>query len=182
MSLTTVKKAILETMASESLPKKPKDIAKKTGLNFSSCMMHILGLKKAGYVSSPEKGYYQITNLGKGVLKPSANRELAISLLEPLDSERTFYFYNEINEYSGMYATSLPDFCEKVKSIDSRSIEFHILRKDFERWLESIGDSSLANRMSAIRETETMGEELRRLVYEAARARCSELSSLAKSS
>jgi len=181
MRLNPIKKTILKVMAEESRPRKPKDIARKTELNFSSCMMHILGLKKAGCVSSPEKGYYQITNLGKEILEPKASKEVAASLLSPLAPEKAFYFYTGINQYSGRLANSLPDFCEKIKNADIDSVEFHLSRKDFERWLESIGDQELAKKIGAIRETEASGQELRRLVYEAAKTRCDELMNLSKS-
>lgn len=181
MRLNPIKKTILEVMAEESRPRKPKDISRKVELNFSSCMMHILGLKKAGYVSSPEKGYYQITNLGREILEPKTSKKVAASLLSPLTPEKTFYFYTGINQYSGLLANSLPDFCEKVKSADINSVEFHLIRKDFERWLENIGDQELAKKMGIIRETEGSGQELRRLVYEAAKTRCDELMNLAKS-
>ncbi len=180
MRLNPIKKTILEAMAKESQPQKPKDIAKETGLSFSSCMMHILGLKKAGYVASPEKGFYQITNLGKEVLRPTMSREVAASLLHPLTAERAFYFYTGINQYSGLKATSLCDFCEKMKEVEVKSLEFHISRKDFEHWLETIGDHELAKRIGQIREKGASGEELRRVVYEAAKARCEELSTLLK--
>ncbi|MCK4933553.1 winged helix-turn-helix transcriptional regulator, partial [Candidatus Bathyarchaeota archaeon] len=68
MGLNPVKKKILEEMALRAQPRRPKEIAEKVGVNFSSCMMHILGLKKAGFVSSPFKGYYGITNLGRDVV------------------------------------------------------------------------------------------------------------------
>jgi predicted transcriptional regulator len=182
MRLNPIKTTILEIMAKESQPRKPKDIAKKVGLNFSSCMMHILGLKKAGYVSSPEKGYYEITDLGRETLKPKVSKEVAASLLSPLTPEKAFYFYTGINQYSGMQAQSLPDFCEKIKNADINSVEFHFSRKDFEQWLESIGDRELAKKMGIIRETEAYGEELRRMIYEATRTRCDELMNLSKSS
>lgn len=182
MRLNPIKKTILEVMAKESQPRKPKDIAQKVGLNFSSCMMHILGLKKAGYVSSPEKGYYQITNLGREILRPKVSKEVAASLLSPVAPEKAFYFYTGINQYSGLHANSLLDFCEKIKSVDINSVEFHLSRKDFERWLESIGDQELAKRLRIIRETGASGEELRKMVYEAAKTRCNELMNLSGSS
>lgn len=182
MRLNPIKKTILEVMAKESQPRKPKDIAQKVGLNFSSCMMHILGLKKAGYVSSPEKGYYQITNLGREILRPKVSKEVAASLLSPVAPEKAFYFYTGINQYSGLHANSLLDFCEKIKSVDINSVEFHLSRKDFERWLESIGDRELAKRLGIIRETGASGEELRKMVYEAAKTRCDELMNLSGSS
>jgi len=182
MRLNPIKQRILEAMASEDQPRTPKDIAKKVGLNFSSCMMHILGLKKAGYVSSPTKGHYEITLLGREALKPKVGREEALFLLSPVASEKAFHFYTGLHKYTGMHANSLRDFCEKVKHADVRSIEFHLSRKDFERWFESLGDRELALRVTAIREKEASGEMLRKLVYDAAKSHCDELIALSQSS
>ncbi len=180
MRLTPIKKSILEVMAKENQPKKPKEIAQKVGLNFSSCMMHILGLKKAGYVSSPEKGYYQITGRGREFLASKVSKEEALSLLSPVAPEKAFYFYTGMNQYSGLQANGILDFCEKIKDIDIRSVEFHLSRKDFERWLESIGDRELAKKLGIIRDAKASGEELRRLVYKTAKTHCDELLNLSK--
>jgi len=181
MRLTPMKKTILKAMAQESQPRKPKEIAKEVGLSFSSCMMHLLGLKKLGCVSSPEKGYYQITDLGREVLKPKISKEAATFVLNPVASEKAFYFYTGINQYSGLQATSLHDFCNKIKDADIKAIEFHLSRKDFEQWFESIGDQELAKRVGMIREKKVAGEELRRLVYETTKTRYDELITIAKS-
>ncbi len=181
MHLTPMKKTILEAMAEVNQPGKPKDIAKKVSLNFSSCMMHILGLKKAGYVSSPEKGYYQITNLGKEAIKPKPSKEEATHLLSPLPIEKAFYFYTDVNQYSGIHANSLLEFCEKIKDANTKAIEFHLSRMDFEKWLKSIGDQELAKEMGIIRESAATGEALRRRVYEATKTRCNELINISKS-
>jgi predicted transcriptional regulator len=182
MRLNPIKQRILEAMANEDQPRTPKDIAKKVGLNFSSCMMHILGLKKAGYVSSPTKGHYEITTLGKETLKPEMGKEEALYLLSPVAPERAFHFYTGLHQYTGMQANSLCDFCEKVKNADVKSIEFHLSRKDFERWFESLGDRELARRVGAIRGKEASGERLRKLVYDAAKSHCDELTALSQSS
>jgi DNA-binding transcriptional ArsR family regulator len=180
MRLNPIKKTILEAMAKESQSQKPKDIAKRTGLNFSSCMMHILGLKKAGYVSSPEKGYYQITNMGREALKPTTSKEIAATLIHPVAPDKAFYFYTGVDQYSGLQATSLCDFCEKIKEVDAKSVEFHLSRKDFEQWFESLGDHELAKRLGMIREKGASEEDLRKMVYEVAKARCDELTTLSK--
>ena len=182
MRLNPIKQRILEAMASEDQPRKPKDIAKKVGLNFSSCMMHILGLKKAGYVSSPAKGYYGITALGRETLKPKMGKEKALFLLSRVASEKAFHFYTGLHKYTGLHANSLCDFCEKVMHADVRSIEFHLSRKDFERWFESLGDRELAVRVGVIREKEVSGENLRKLVYDAVKSHCDELTALSQSS
>ena len=180
MRLNPIKMRILEAMAEERQPRKPKDIAQKVGLNFSSCMMHILGLKKAGFVDSPEKGYYQVTQLGKEVVEPKMSKEAAASLLSPLTPEKAFHFYTGINEFSGVEANSLLDFCERLKEVHVKSLEFHVSRSDFQRWLQSLGDQELARKFEDIREKGISGEALRREAYEAARTRCDELLSLTK--
>lgn len=182
MHLTPIKSKILEAMAEESKPTTPKDIAKKVGLNFSSCMMHILGLKKAGYISSPQKGYYQILPLGRENLKPRVSKEVAASLLSRVTPDKAFYFYTGINQYLGLHANSLHEFCEKIKDADTKAVEFHVARKDFERWLESLGDQELAKKIGTIRERATSGEELRRSIYEVTKARYDELASILKTS
>lgn len=182
MRLNPIKQRILEEMAKEDRPNTPKEVAKKTGLNFSSCMMHLLGLKKAGYVSSPDKGYYEITNNGREALKPGLCKDEALFLLSPVAQEKAFYFYSGLHHYTGMHANSLCDFCEKVRHVDAKSIEFHFSRKDFERWFESLGDLEMAKRLNSIRDKDTSGDKLRKLVYEVAKARYDELASLTKSS
>jgi len=182
MHLNPIKKTILEAMIKERQPRKPKYFAAKVGLNFSSCMMHILGLKKAGYVSSPEKGYYQITALGTRILKLRVSKEEATSLLNPVSSEKEFYFHTGINNYSGTHANSLLDFCKKLENVELKSIEFHLFRKDFEQWLKSIGDLELAKKMGIIRKTGTLGEELRRIIHKTAKDRCNELLNLSRTS
>ena len=170
MHLTPVKRKILKDMASYRQAKRPKEIAERVGVNFSSCMMHILGLKKLGYVSSPMKGYYRITELGIEAADLIRNSK-ATSILSVFDPDRTFYFYSGINRYSGIHADSLFEFAENLENISIESLEFHMLRKDFEKWIESIGDIVLARKLAAIREEGLSGETLRERVSEVVRTR-----------
>ncbi len=48
---------------------KATDVAKESGKDFKPTMMHILGLVRMGYVSTPEKGLYAITQKGKEALQ-----------------------------------------------------------------------------------------------------------------
>ena len=68
MSTSPVKRLILETMWMIDKPAKPAEIAKDTGVSFKQAWMHLLGLIKLEYVSSPEKGFYVITEKGKKTL------------------------------------------------------------------------------------------------------------------
>ncbi len=182
MRLNPIKHKILEEMAKDEKARTPKDIAKSVELNFSSCMMHLLGLKKAGYVSSPDKGHYRITSQGKEILKPGIGREEALFLLSPVAPEKAFHFYNGVHQPTHIRVNSLRDLNEKLTHVDIRSIEFHLSRKDFEAWVRSLGDHDLARTLGEIREKDASGEKLRRLVHEAVQARCNELVDLSKPS
>jgi ribosome biogenesis GTPase A len=78
----------------------------------------------------------------------------------------------------GIEANSLQDFCDKIQKIDLKALEFHMPRKDFENWLQHLGDAELAKKMTVIREQGASGEELRKKVYEATKSRCEELKKL----
>ncbi|HDN05392.1 MAG TPA: hypothetical protein ENF90_00170, partial [Candidatus Bathyarchaeota archaeon] len=55
MSLSPVKRLVLETMWILDKPAKAKEIAEEIGLGFPSVMMHIIGLMRMGYVKAPQK-------------------------------------------------------------------------------------------------------------------------------
>ena len=84
MSLSPIKKEILETMLLNEKPMKAMEIASESKKEFPPTMMHLLGLTKMGYVGSPEKGQYMITAKGKtalGVPEISKEKATAISSL-----------------------------------------------------------------------------------------------------
>ncbi|MEM2912254.1 MAG: DUF5752 family protein [Candidatus Bathyarchaeia archaeon] len=179
MDLNPLKRKILETLWREAKPLKPKEIAQKTGLEFPSCMMHLIGLKRLKHVYTPQKGYYTITNHGKQALGfPKINAKKALEILSPVPTEKAFYFYTGIGKYLGLYATSLQDFCDKIQTINIESLNFHVPRRDFELWLEGLGDIELAKKVSLIREEGVNGEELRKRLYETVKTRCEELKNL----
>jgi hypothetical protein len=138
-------------------------IAEKTGINSSSSMGYLLGLIKAKYVSVPQKHYYAITNLGKQAQVPV---------------EKAFHFYYDLNQHSGVYADSLKDFVAKIQTVDLKSIEFHVQRKDFELWIRSLGDLELSKKLGLLRMRNLSGENLRTGLYETVNSRCEELAKL----
>jgi len=82
-------------------------------------------------------------------------------ILRTVPMHGAFLFFTDIGHYTGEFASSLTDFCEKLKKIPLSSIEFHHKRGDFERWIrEMMGDEYLADEMSKIGRL-TQGEELR---------------------
>src|SRR4030066_1082862 len=79
-----------------------------------------------------------------------------------VDSE-AFYFYRALGIYTGQKANSLEEFLQKVKEIAAESLEFHLYREDFEKWIVlAIGDARLAKDVKALREQKaTTGSDLR---------------------
>lgn len=179
MSMSEIKRKILEILWIAGKPMKLQDIAEKTGLNISSSTMHLLWLRKDGYVSTPEKSYYAITKTGKEAIGlPTLTKQKALHILRELPKGEAFHFYTGINQHVGVYATSLNDFCDKIQTVNVKSVEFHAPRRDFELWLDSLGDLELAKTMGIIRRASLSGENLRKKVYESVRSRCEELTGL----
>jgi len=181
MSGNQVRRKILEVLWATGKPMSLGEIAQKIGIDASSTMGYLLGLIKTKYVSVPQKHYYAITDLGKQALGlPKFDKKLALSILSSVPFEKAFHFHAGINQYLGVYANSLNDFCDKIQKIDLKSIEFHVPRRDFELWLRGLGDQELAKRMESIRGMGLSGENLRKKVYETVKSRCEELAELAK--
>jgi len=179
MSISPVKRLILETMWLIDKPAKPTEIAKDTGVNFPAVMMHIIGLAKMDYAMSPEKGLYIITQKGKKSLGiPEIDKEKAAEILAYLPAEKTFHFYVDIGKPLNTFAASLGDFCDKIRSIDLGAIDFHVHHGDFEAWFTGIGDAELARKMLLIREQKMFGEELRKKLYEIVNKRYEELTKI----
>jgi len=181
MSKSEVSRKILEVLSEAGKPMALGEIAKKIGISVSSSMGYLLGLIKAKYAYVPQKNYYAITNLGKQALGlPRIDKKLALSILSPVPFEKAFHFHTGINQYSGIYANSLNDFCDKIQKIDLKSIEFHVPRKDFELWVQGLGDLELAKKMGLVRGMGLSGENLRKKVYETVKSRYEELAKLTK--
>lgn len=179
MSISPVKRLILETMWMIDKPAKPAEIAKDTGVNFKQAWMHLLGLTKMEYVNSPEKGFYVITEKGKKTLGiPEVDKQKAAEILTYLPMEKSFHFYADIGKPLDAFATSLGDFSEKIQKVDLGSIEFHIRRGDFEAWFTSLGDIELARKTLLAREQKMSGEELRKKLHEIIRKRFEELAKI----
>ena len=183
MSISPVKRLILETMWLIDKPVKATEIAKETGVNFPSVMMHVLGLTRMGYAESPEKGQYAITERGKKVLGfPEIDKEKASQILAYQPLEKSFHFYADIGKPLNIYAASLQDFLDKILKIDVSAIEFHVHRGDFEAWIMDLGDVELARKVLLLREHKMFGEELRKKLYDVVNSRCEELAKIRKNS
>ena len=80
--------------------------------------------------------------------------------------EEAFYFFTSIGNYPGQSAASLEEFLQKIKEIDIKSLEFHLLREDFEKWVAStLGDSRLAEDIKILKMQKVAGNALRDRLY-----------------
>jgi len=89
------------------------------------------------------------------------SRENINKILRKVTVEEGFRFFREIGDYTGKVAMSLEDFAVDLRTMDLRSIEFHVQREDFEKWIfKVLNDEELAKSLSKIR-VEFQGEKLR---------------------
>ena len=180
MSLSPVKTEILETMLLTEKPIKAVEIAVESKKEFPPTMMHLLGLTRMGYVSSPEKGLYEITEKGKSVLGISeTSKEKAIAILAYAAHDRAFNFYSTVGKPLSLHAHNLRDFANKLDKADLTSIEFHMQRGDFEAWFKMLGDEELAKKISLLKKRNVVGENLRKKLHIVVEKRYLDLAKLA---
>ena len=177
MDLSPAKCEILRALLINGEPTKAAQVANEVGKEFHSVNMHLIGLKRIGYASSPEKGTYSITEKGKIALGlPEISREKALSLLAKTPREKAFHFYAGIGKPLNLYAHDLPEFCERITKVGTESVWFHVARGDFEAWFASLGDTELARKTALLKERKLSGEDLRVKLGKIVENRCNELS------
>ncbi len=180
MSLSPIKKEILETLSRNDKALKATDVAKESGKDFKPTMMHILGLIRMGYVTSPEKGLYAITQKGKEALQmPDISKEKAEAILAYAPHDKAFHFYAGVGKPLNLHAHNIRDFAIKVEKADLESVQFHMNRGDFEAWFMGLGDADLAKKVAALKEKNVVGEALRTQLHEMVEQRYIELAKLA---
>lgn len=80
-----------------------------------------------------------------------------------LPADRPFYFHSDIGKYTGVTASTIIELMNKLQTVAMESVEFHLYRRDFERWIRDVfQDITLAERMSSLRKEGLKGEELRK--------------------
>jgi hypothetical protein len=175
------KRVVLECLLLRDKPLEAGQIAKETGIKLNSTNLHLIWLIRAGYVVSPEKGKYMITGGGKKALGiPEVTGEDAARLLAQLPQEKAFHFFEDIGKPLDLYADGIKEFLEKVPRVTTQSLEFHIIRGDFEKWFDSIGDVEMAMKIAILRNQHLVGEQLRVTLYEIVASRCAVLTKQAE--
>ncbi|MGB9675872.1 MAG: hypothetical protein ACPL0C_01615 [Candidatus Bathyarchaeales archaeon] len=182
MSISPVKRLILETMWVSEKPVKVTEITKEVGLDPRSVRMHVMQLARMGYLKTMENGSYLLTEKGRKALGfPEIDHGKAAEILAYLPLEKSFHFYVDIGKPLGIHAASLNDFCDKLLKVSLESIEFHMNRGDFEAWFAGLGDVELARKVFLLKEQKLLGEDLRKRLYEIVKNRCEELANIRKS-
>jgi len=94
-----------------------------------------------------------------------------VNVLSDSHSGSMFYFYVDVGVYADRCATSLADFCNALEDIDTRSIEFHMGRGNFEKWVNSLGEHALAKEIARLNKKASDGESLRTKLRDAVNKR-----------
>ena len=86
--------------------------------------------------------------------------------LRTLPRGQAFYFFTSIGNYTGESAVSLEEFAKKILRVNSKSIEFHLYRGDFEKWItDTLEDMTLADKIKNLKELKPIGMDLRDRLY-----------------
>ncbi len=104
-------------------------------------------------------------------------REEAAKILSDVNPENAFVFSLGEGSFTGKTASNLSTFCEALETVDLKSVQFHLYRKDFENWVRFLGDDALALQMAKIRATPFDGEQTRVRVVKAISERIAQLRS-----
>ena len=99
-------------------------------------------------------------------------------ILKTVPFEKGFHFFTESMGYTGITATSIFEFEEKLKIVSAQSVEYHFRRHDFQKWIsDSIGDVELATQIDRLN-TQLSSENLRKALLKILRKRIREAENL----
>lgn len=94
------------------------------------------------------------------------NAELISKILRTVPREEAFYFFTSIGNYTGESASSLKEFMGKINEVNVKSLEFHLYRGDFEKWInEVLKDEELAGEVKRLQRFSLAGDALRNQLY-----------------
>lgn len=177
MDLSPAKRDILEALLLHDGPVKAAQVAKEAGKEAPATQMHLIGLVKMNLASSPQKGFYLMTESGKKALGlGEVSKESALKILAKVPRDKAFHFYKGIDQPLHLYAHDLLDFCDKVSKVDLDSLVFHLTRGDFEAWFKSLGDEELAMKTALLKIRNLAKENLPGVLQSIVETRCMMLS------
>lgn len=102
-------------------------------------------------------------------------------ILSSMPYETGFHFYTALGNYTGITATSLSEFAEKLQTLPIASITFHFYRDDFQKWIRgTLNDEELAVRIDDLKQWSSWSsdENLRKDLVKLLNKRINELISI----
>lgn len=96
-----------------------------------------------------------------------------------LTANEPFLFYKGVGKeyFTGIMAWSLRGFVKALKTVDSKALEFHNNRDDFEPWARySLQDKTFARQLEKVSQSNLGGEALRKVIVNMAENRFTTLS------
>jgi hypothetical protein len=92
--------------------------------------------------------------------------QYASKILRTVAREKAFYFFTSIGNYTGLSASSLKEFMERINEVNVKSLDFHLHRGDFEKWIsEVLQDEELAMEIRKLQKFNFSGDILRNQLY-----------------
>lgn len=117
----------------------------------------------------------------KRAKKDIVDRDKALLITSSVPVEKAFHFFTDLRKPVGIFATSIFEFADELKKVDLKSLEFHMQRNDFSKWLrEVVRDDWLANEFEGLQGLKLSGEKLRARVADTTEKRCKELAEMLK--
>lgn len=128
-----------------------KTFAQMVDLNTDQTVERLQDLVNSGFIKKMGSGY-GITKKGQTILKA----------IKPISEDSAFHFYTGFEQPTEFSAKSLKDFYDIIKRVDTRALDFHLYRGDFEKWIETaLKDAVLANELANLKKSAFKGEMLR---------------------
>jgi hypothetical protein len=88
--------------------------------------------------------------------------DFALKILKSVSHEKAFHFFTSVGNPTGTSASSLKEFMERVNDVNIKSLEFHLQRGDFEKWVEdTLQDKDLAWEIKRLQRFNLKGDALR---------------------
>lgn len=110
-------------------------------------------------------------------------KHVAKRILRKLPAEKGFTFAYKLANPTKWTVHSLEEFYSTLKIISLRSVQFHITRGDFEKWIRwAIGDNKLADQLAVARKSKILDDEIRERLLSLVGQRIKELERTNKSS
>jgi DNA-binding Lrp family transcriptional regulator len=139
------------------------EFARKIGLTPNQILEQVQELAKEDFVKKVGSGY-GITEKGKATLK-------AIAIVP---ANMAFNFYLEVDQPTNMSARTIKEFYKAIKQVPAASLEFHLYRGDFEKWIQSaVNDPAFAHIFAEMKKSELKGDPLREEIAKATETRYS---------